>query len=201
MAPTHVLCLGDSFIARLQNFCASHPRYANLNFDPSNFRISFLGVGGATTNSVLPHVSNYFRSLDPASFPDIVFLCLGSNDLSLPSVNPDRLGSSLVSLAQYLCVGYSVKHVIISQIFRRLRTPRTVRRFNSRVFSANQSFQRFIANSCFNPVPVSYWRMSGFSDLPRYLLPDGVHLNTFRGYPKFVLHVRGDVLRASRTGC
>lgn len=185
-----VMLIGHSFIRRLQTYSersghASDP-YANLRLDRNQFRLSFIGLPGASVNGA--------RSLQPqlhtiqTIHPDIVFLEIGSNDLCDPNLEPRILAQNVISLARFIHIGYNVQCVVIGSILPRVGS--TWRSYNTRVIVTNEYLREFSIPE----VGLYFWRHRGFTDCSvNPFSGDGVHLNP-QGMQKYVRSIRWAVL-------
>ena len=76
--------------------------------------IDILGVGGMT----VPRLWSYVDHIKTTR-PTVVFVDLGTNDLSAPSCDPLTLAQDIVDVARCFSECESVRHVSISEMLRR----------------------------------------------------------------------------------
>ena len=179
-----VLIVGHSFTCRLQrNLTGS---WKNLGIDRSDFNINFADRGGLTIpRLLLPAVTDTITHLRPSS----VLIQIGENEIYNPACEriSSKLACDIVSFAQWLIEGFSVRKVAVLQLFQRRRTRHiAVNLFNACVDRVNVELKTLCSENsgCF------YWRHKGLkSGLPESLCPDLVHLNR-TGMRKYIYSVR-----------
>ena len=105
-----ILIFGHSFTCRLQrNLTGS---WTNLGFDRSDFNFNFAGRGGLTLpRLLLPAVTDTIGHLRPS----IVLIQIGENEIDNPACEriSSKLARNIVSFAQWLIEGFSVRQVAI----------------------------------------------------------------------------------------
>ena len=188
----NVLIVGHSFPCRLKrNLTGS---WMNLGFDRSDYNVSFAGRGGLTLpRLLLPAVTDTVKHLRPT----IVLIQIGENELDNPTCEriASKLARDIVSFAQWLIEGFSVRQVAVLALFQRRRTRHVaVNLFNACVDRVNAELKTLCSanTGCF------YWRHKGLkSGLPQSLCPDLVHLNR-AGMRKYIYSVRGATLLAAK---
>lgn len=134
--------------------------------------------------------------------PDIVFLQIGSNDLSNGLCNPSVLAHSIVSLAERIVL-HGAKRVIIGQILWRDFPSAsrcqfcwdhmgvTLPTYNHRVGQTNEA----LANLTSGKENLVCWHHHGFWNQEAALISaDGVHLNE-QGMTKYAFSVRRSILK------
>ena len=76
--------------------------------------IDIIGVGGMT----VPRLWSYADYINTTR-PTVVFIDIGTNDLSLPTTDPLTLAKDIVDIARCFGDYESVRHVSISEMLRR----------------------------------------------------------------------------------
>ena len=183
MEHPRVLILGHSFIRRLRDFIIKNSPTYNLNLNiNASVTIHWHGVGGRTIDKV-----RRFDLTEVERFkPDVVFLQIGTNDLTHRGSSPASVGSAIEDLVCLLHHEYGVRLVCVGQTVKR----RPVGTFNTNVQILAQYLQGVL-----EPLPFAiYWTHRGFWQAPcSYLSYDGVHLNK-QGQHKLYRSVRGAVM-------
>lgn len=118
--------------------------------------------------------------------PDIVFLQIGTNDLTLRGMSSVKLGSEMEDFVRLLHEEYGVRYICVGQ---------TIKREHRGDFNANVSILAQYLKTVLEPLPYAiYWTHRGFWRSCRpYLSYDGVHLNR-EGQHKLYKSIRGAVL-------
>ena len=170
----------------------------NLFLSQDEFRVRKFGVSGGaiSTDKVgfplrkkLYHVRN--------AHADIVFLDIGSNDLCDPGVSPAGLAADILKIARYVLVGCEAKIVVISALLRRIRTPKKVPDYNTRVTETNSLLKEMVVSE----ERVMFCYHSRFDNPGADLYDDdGIHVSYGEGYKRYIRSVRGAVLRARKHG-
>ncbi|XP_062571148.1 uncharacterized protein LOC134233175 [Saccostrea cucullata] len=183
-----VCILGHSYIRRLKEFINASDLRTNLNLDMDSFKVDFRSRGGLTFKR-LAHCAEFLRFDAP---PDICFIQMGSNDLSLN--NPQKVCTDLISYAQYLRDGVGIKTVIVGQLLR--RQPWASRdKFNEDVVKVNN----LLKEETGKVDGVYFWPHRGFWADLSYLGRDGVHIEGDSRHMKKYMHsIRIAVLQHSR---
>ena len=191
---TNVLILGHSFTRRLQKWCVDNHRI-NLNLDSNTFQVFWHGIGGG--NILFPHhpkclwsEAHLVSDLDA----NIVFLDIGSNDLCDSSILPEDLVQQLLDFGHYL-ISLGCTRVIFSEILHRRYSDTynwKVDCTNNMLFSESKQVPNFI-----------FWAHSRNNYNKRfltdYVAPDGIHIDTVRGMPRYYSSVRGAIIYAARS--
>ena len=151
-----VLCFGHSFIRRLELFTLSNPGLnANLGLDYDQVRVSYYHVPGARAFQLMNHHLAIIQHL----MPEIVYLQVGTCDLSVAHLGPEVVGSRIHDLACRIR-DMGVRLVIIGQILFRATAgiPEVVPLFNEKVVIANQYLETvFDQEFC-----IRFWKHRGF---------------------------------------
>ena len=190
------LILGHSFVRHFKNFIKSRmPDYNfTLKLDPREVMIQYSGKSGATVGSLrlcqLPDVKDFE--------PQLVILDIGTNDLSHPSGNPEKLALDIEKLVDTLLKDYNVQHVVVIQILHRFRTSRPSRRlinidkFNSDADICNQ----LLAEKLSQYRNCQFWWHKGFWGASQRSMidTDGVHLSKAKGQRKYFFNLRAIVV-------
>ena len=122
MPVVRVKCL--NFSLRINLFAITNTAYyswTNLGFDRSDFNIYFAGRGGLTLpRLLLPAVTDTITHLRPS----IVLIQIGENEIDNPACDSisSKLAHDIVSFAQWLIEGFSVRQVAVLQQFQCRRT-------------------------------------------------------------------------------
>jgi lysophospholipase L1-like esterase len=186
MSNVRVLILGHSFVRRLREFITQHDPEYDLTLGLEHITVRWHGVGGRTIAKL-----NAFDLTVVEDFkPDIVFLQIGSNDLTQRNMSHISVGSRLEEFVRQLHDEQGVKIIIVGQ---------TIQRAYPVSFNAKVSLLARYMKTVLEPLSYTiYWSHRGFWR-PRgpFLSFDGVHLNR-EGQHKFYRSVRGAVLRAVR---
>ena len=155
MEQPRVLILGHSFIRRLRDFIIKNcPTYnLNLNINASA-TIHWHGVGGRTIDKV-----RRFDLTEVERFkPDVVFLQIGTNDLTRRLSSPASVGSVIEDLVCLLHHEYGGRLVCVGQTVKR----RPVGTFKTNVQILAQYLQGVL-----EPLPFAiYWTHRGFWQAP-----------------------------------
>lgn len=190
--PVAVTVWGHSFVRRLRDHVAEHPRcpsyFYNLGITHYPCNVTFKGTGGLT----LAKARKQLRSVC-ASNPEIVIIDIGSNDLCDPFVTVPELVDGVMALAQHL-LDNGVRFVYFLPIIPRLRTPHSF--YNTIV----QHYSTVMKMHCQNHDSLHFWfhkpaLTKNQMPVETYFLPDGVHLNRV-GISRYHTSVRGAVLYA-----
>ena len=191
--PATVLILGDSFIRRVKEYSyRTFGPYSNLGFHYNVANVCWYGIGGLTLTGLR---NNHMHAIYD-SRPDVVFIHLGSNDLTCPHADPLDLGFMLEELVNDLFDSH-VKQVIVSQMLFRNRRGVPVRMstddYNRRITLFNH-FNKltFNVNTC--PAARFWFHIGLWNQQVTTLAHDGVHLNA-RGNKNFLRSIRGAVIQ------
>ena len=200
--PVRVLIFGHSFVCHLNKYLVQKSKgvssptpWSNFKFASDDIKVGFLGVRGGTISSKrgsplrkkLFHVSN--------ARPDIVFLEIGTNDLSDTNVSPQSLVSDILKFANYFLHGCGVKVVVLGAVLLRKCLPAGVPDFNSRVTETNV----LLKQAAVQEQRIMFAYHVGFEKpVNEVYFRDGIHLNNESGYRKYTQSVRGAILRARK---
>lgn len=188
---------GHSFICRLRDFISGSDQ---VRFDLSLSGpplIQYTGFPGASVQSLRDNIE------DVLDFqPDIVILCVGTNDIYDARVSPRSVAQAIMDLVDTLLFVHNVSSVIVLQVLHRCRpTGRTrypvdVDWFNSRVDELNMLLIDGLNTTAHHR---SYlWRMKGFWSQDckaRHFAADGCHLSD-SGQLRFLANIRAAVVAA-----
>lgn len=177
------LIIGDSFVRRLER------NRSGLNL--RRWDVQYRGVPGAD----IGRLWTVIRQHGPRRY-DTVVIHVGSNDLCR-SNDADAVVQSILDLAMYVLRCWTVRNVVISQVFLRWTNARypmpfTLTQYNSTVASVNDRLR----NRCRELHHVTFWRHRRLRSGSCFC-QDGVHLNA-RGERRLVNSLRG-ALRLTET--
>lgn len=191
-----ILVLGHSFVWRIARFVAvtSLPCVASTFHLPGEPVVQFHGIGGRTLPKLL-----HFDLLAVATFkPNIVTLEIGSNNLCSPNIDVSSLANDIFAFLQLLHIRFSVKHIIVSQILPRKKSPPMRPAYNHHVSHLKRQLLHLLRHAPFATLwfhyPLIYTRQPIF-------LPDGVHLNShgnhllYHSYQRAILRYVGRLTR------
>lgn len=184
MAQPRVLILGDSFIRRLRDFIVRNvPEYDLCLNLKERVNMQWHGVGGRTIAKIRQFDLNEvirFR-------PDVVFLQVGTNDLTQRGMTPITVGSAIEDFVRLLHDEHGVRFVCVGQTIK--RSP--VGNFNFNVEILAQYLKVVL-----EPLPFAvYWTHRGFwRPASSCLSYDGVHINR-EGQHKLYKSIRGAVMQ------
>ena len=184
------LILGHSFITRLRD--NANGTWANLGFAPSELRVHFAAKGGLSLSGLCrPYITDRIKRIRP----DVVVIQIGENDADRQSSDGRSLtlARDILSVAQWLVDGFSVRHVVIMQLLHRASARNLpVESYNANIDRVNSEIRAGCEGSCH----CSFWQHKGLrAAITTSLAADKVHLNT-RGMRKYIYSVRGSVLLA-----
>jgi len=122
--------------------------------------------------------------------PDIIYLEIGTNDLTLRNASAVTVGSAIEDFVRLLHEEYRVAFVYVGQ---------TIKRHARVTFNENVAILARYLKTVLEPLPYAqYWTHRGFWHPTRALLSyDGVHLNK-EGQHKLYKSIRGAVLHGLR---
>ena len=119
MEQPRVLILGHSFMRRLRDFIIKNSPTYNLNLNiNTSVTIHWHGVGGRTIDKVR-RFDLTVTELERFK-PDVVFLPIGTNDLTSRWSSPASVGSAIEDLVCLLHHEYGVRLVCVAQTVKRL---------------------------------------------------------------------------------
>ena len=154
--------------------------------------VSIKGTRGGTVKLLRRQLSFAERKS-----PSVVILDVGSNELSAPSLNPQRLAWEIAELARLYRQLPSVKTVVVMPILPRVVvncSHPTRPDFNDARLVVN----RAVADICCHLPGVFTWRQRCFRLNPeRFICHDGVH-PTFLGLRKYMNEIRRASLFGAR---
>jgi len=183
MGEPRVLILGHSFIKRLRRFVLDNSPDYGLDFNLSDsVNIFWHGVGGRTIAKVQQHdLAEIIRIR-----PHIVYLEIGTNDLSQRGMSPLTVGSAIEEFVRLIHDNYGVSIVCVGQ---------TVRRSPVGNFNENVKLLAHYLKAVLEPLPFAvYWSHRGFwRPSLTYLSYDGLHLNK-EGQHKLFKSIRGAII-------
>ena len=224
---TRVLCVGHSYIKYFQRFVygrgVSHlfvndinpslDRFPgplhNLFLAEDEFAISFDGVGDATiypppegSDRKNKCIGTLFNNSVDFFDPHIVYIQIGSNDLSDPQISPTVLATDIISYADYVLNTLHVPFVIIGELVPRV-DHRIDSDFNFRISTCNKELKRRLV--------IQRGRHREQTSPQLLLAPheglrccqanmykeDGVHLSDL-GNARLLRSVRGALIRAKK---
>ena len=191
LRPAQVLVFGHSFVRRLnKRLIKNKGAYHNLGLNFEFAEVHWLGIGGLNIKDARAEQLIVVEHLRP----DVVYVELGTVDLSDIEMGPEEVASHLHELALDM-MALGVKRVIIGQIlFRDGRgIPNDTPYFNQRVLLANQILEAILHPV--NTMGTRFWKHKGLwqSEYPT-LVKDGVHLNRL-GEGRLYRSIRGAVIQ------
>ena len=196
--PATVLMLGDSFVRRLQEFATrEYGAYDNLGLHYQVANVFWHGIGGIMVDTLRADRLRQFYSIMNEIKPDVVFLHIGSNDLTCSRKTPEMVGDSIDQLCGDLMAS-GVKQLVVSQLaFRKKKgVPRRMDLddYNRRITILNY-YNKVYHNPSSTP-ECRYWFHKGLWN-PQVctICHDGTHFNN-RGNKHFYRSVRGAVMQA-----
>ena len=194
-AHSNVLVLGQSFSRHLQDWSFRN-NCLNLNLDRSRVTVFWHGTRGATVlcprppHKMLWQDMHLIRELEV----DIVFLDVGSNDLSNKAhdwLTHSKLADCILRLSKE-CLNFGAKQVLISEILPR----RNLQTFNTRVEETNKEIKLLVQEDPY----LYFWQHNhnNFSShfLSDYVHRDGIHVDPVRGMTRYFSSVRGSIIFA-----
>ena len=190
--PTHVVCLGHSFIRRLQVFCAnSTGQSINLGLDPDKRVVSFVHSSGMHVHQLTQYTAQVLLNT-----PSLVIIDIGTNDLQATSALPHVLASQVFQFAKSL-VAAGVRSVVIMEVFFRTAkgkyaTP-SVSTFLSAAHKYNNVIKSMVTGQAELHHDVHFWHHKGLCLHWEKYIQDGVHL-TPQGTQKYFKSVRNCVI-------
>ena len=196
-----LLVIGHSFVKQLQvsllrRGCTTQIVGADLGVSAQFSSVFYHGVGGLKVDGLLAELP-LICELGPRA----VIVDIGTNDLSLAGVDPSRLASRIVALAQRVLAVASVSEVVLCQVMPRVAVrPTGPRRYAPR---ADFNDARFVVNRTLDALTsdlphIHYWRHRGMhANWEQYFDSCGVHLNEV-GMRKYVRSIRGAALFAAK---
>ena len=153
--------------------------------------MSFLGIGGATIQSIKDKLSTKFIDVVDVVRPEVVIVQLGTKELSWQHTRPDHLGEEMRTLVNEL-LDRRVKRVIICKTLKRGKKgkPVSMPHYNGRVTIFNQ----YVKNNLTSDPRVVVWNHRGFiKDIEKHVCKDGTHMNEY-GQSKLYKSYKGAIL-------
>ena len=135
-----VLVFGHSFVRRLEEFVITNQDrgWSNLSLDFRDIETNFVGIVGSTVRPGPKSMQNTRNMNVISSYnPDVIFLQVGGNDIKNRNVDPMKLARDIFMYAKFIIECYDVKHVIISQLFRRYSRRNPIN-YNELVYDVNK---------------------------------------------------------------
>ncbi|OWF43151.1 hypothetical protein KP79_PYT14829 [Mizuhopecten yessoensis] len=186
-----VLVLGHSFISRLEQYVRKDERCWNVGLRSD--MINMTGFPGGTTSNLI----NRLQRGDIMAGKRTVCLQIGGNCLSRPENTPDVVVRNIANLVGILETEYGVQCVVVSELFRRLKTRQhkkdvCVDIYNTRITQTNSLLRDVISQlpGC------GFWTHGAhiWNEFELYGA-DGVHFKDMKPYFKYM---KGCVLLALR---
>ena len=187
MDKPRVLIMGHSFIRRLCDFIKNNAPEYELNFKINEpVSVGWRGIGGRT----IAKMKRYDLAAVSQFRPDIVYLEIGTNDLTQRNASAVTIGSAIEDFVRLLYEEYGVRFVYVGQ---------TINRDVRGNFNNNVAILARYLKVVLEPLPYAqYWTHRGFWQPRRSTLSyDGVHLNR-EGQHKLYKSIRGAVLHGLR---
>ena len=189
MPALRILILGHSFIRRLRSFIERNHEYdLSLDFNlTEHVVVGWHGVGGRTVQKI----NQYDLDVVESFRPDIVFLQVGTNDLTHANLTPVLVGSAIEDLVRLLREKYGVKIVCVGQ---------TIHREAAAAFNKKVDILTRYLRVVLEPLPYAiYWGHRGFWNSKfQFYSYDGVHLNS-QGHRKLYRSLRGAILKCCKS--
>ena len=188
------LIVGDSYVPRLAAYMAR----AGVDLQVDALTLEFIGVGGAcvrgpssSPKTLLALLTRAIRRADVR----VMYINIGTNDLSRRSQDPTALAEDLMRLVRYALQSSATLHIFVGQIHHRLRVnpPWDVSLFNTRVDAANAALNRLVSTTercqfvsirgLRQPIPESYCDALHFSSAASYRVqcPELLFLSSWGG--------------------
>lgn len=170
--------VGHSFVRRLKQEIDRRGWRVEDRYES----VEIIGVGGLT----VPRLRGYLGRIQRLK-PTVVFMDIGTNDMSSPTCDAVNLARAIYGLAREVAACDSVRHVCISEIMR--RSDRRRIDFNIARTEANFEMRRLTAGS--QTIHMCHYR--GLTlNWERHMCSDGVHLNA-GGMQRYLMNVRKEV--------
>ena len=190
-SPVNVTVAGHSFVRHLNTYaCENHGFYHNLKLEQYVANVNFVGISGLTVSRL---INDHLHAV-VENQPSIVYLELGTNDLSDPRLTAKEVGNRILELCRML-LNLGVRRVIIGEITFRVGRgiPQKCPDFNYKVLDLNQFLQVHIDG---DELPgVVFWRHKYLWQSAINLYRDGLHYNR-DGNKRLFRSVRGAVIKA-----
>jgi hypothetical protein len=192
--PARIVLMGHSFLTRLGDYMHNNlGRFNNFGMEHYQAQIYNIAVGGRTAQKC--------RNLDLGTMtkylPDIVYLEIGTNDLSPKEAKCEVVSAQIHELCNDI-LGLGPKLVVVGQIIKRTQRgiPRRNNSFNDKVITTNKITKALLGPEM-SP-GTRFWTHRGFWFSDKDLIDGrGVHLTTL-GNRKLYRSVRGALLQAVR---
>ncbi|XP_045188438.2 uncharacterized protein LOC123546304 [Mercenaria mercenaria] len=194
-----VAILGHSFIRRLDD--SFRRQILPANYDLKECSVIHRGLGGllACENyNGLRTCTNYFKhkfdSFLNTHKPRVVVLQLGENDID-SGIQPLEVASTLEEIGLMLLKDYNVGHVVICELFTRLKPKNTTdEQYESKRVQANQILKALLEGH----KHIRYWNHRRiFRAQTQIFAKDGIHLGPF-GQRRFYRSLRHAIMTAVR---
>ena len=188
--PLRVLIYGHSFIHRLDSYMKKgSPKMQNFGFKDDQVVLQFKGIGGAHVSTLL--LEENFKIIDEF-MPNIVFLQVGTCELSYYYSRPESVGSDIHEFVQEI-INKRVERVIVGEVL--FRTQAGVG-YEERLFNGKVTVLNRYLSAVINDMQAGmFWHHRGFwRDFKKNLDgEDGTHLNEL-GLYKYFRSLRGAIL-------
>lgn len=183
-----IFIVGSSHETRLQKYIER-----GHDFRLQNHSISIEGISGGMVSSVYQYL------IDIKLFqPDVIFLQIGSNDISNRSVKVENVLLAVEMLHEILLL-QGVQYIMFGLLFHRQRVvPRrglTLKEYNERVDNFNIGIYAITLK--FVPYVIQWIHRGLQFPNCQILDDDGVHLSYGEGYSRFLSSLRGALLFAA----
>jgi lysophospholipase L1-like esterase len=193
---TKVVIIGHSFIRRLENYVEASDTRGNLGLSNNRFQVSFVHRSGM----LLTDLDHYVQELK-ALCPDAVLIDVGGNDLDNNRRPVSELVQHLAQFCKMLKQTCGIKVVVVLEVPFRRRVCRgnweSVEALNRAISVFNSECKAFCGARGNRQSHTRFCHHVGMVvDWPKYLLPDGVHLNAL-GMSKYYKSVQSTVIRAA----
>ena len=187
---TSTVILGHSFVARLESASGSRIDMP-AGLDLITCKVKFISKRGGHVKSMRPLL--HYVSQEK---PQIIFLHIGENDISVDLQNGVHVAREIISLAQELVAQSFCKRLYVGELLfrfkgRYIHSHHQQMLFNDQVHAANAELKRhFYGNN-----QITWWSCKGVKLSKQVVMhDDGVHLNNGVGIFKYYKAIRGAVV-------
>ena len=185
-----VVVIGHSFVRRLRDHLTSERGQGhNLGLDPNMVNVVMYAQGGMTADRLRQHHFQFIRN----QLPDIVYIELGCNDLTDPSLSPAQIATDLHNLAHSI-LQLGVSQVVVGQTLWRedAGIPDDMPDYNMRVVHLNNHLQQQLRATPGS----SFWHHRGMWRSSHPIISvDGAHLTRI-GNHRLYRSIRGAIIQA-----
>ncbi|KAH3783043.1 hypothetical protein DPMN_160970 [Dreissena polymorpha] len=153
--------LGHSFVKHLNNFISRSPEHSFKLGLQEPALIQYSGLPGATVH----HIRDQLEAVTDFD-PHLIFLVIGTHDLSNSENTPETVACSILDLADTLLFFCGVTSVVVCHIFHRIPASKPVKYpvdivwFNDRVNQTNHILREKLHSD--HPSKTYFWYCNGF---------------------------------------